>query len=289
MVSRYREEIGRDGPTREAHRRTVHTAGRTALFSGFTVAAAMAALVVLPQRFLYSIAVAGASVGMLSAVLALLVVPSHARPARDPHRRALDPPRPGGLRRVGRLVPACPRRHAPPGRRRARQHRRCCWPRPSPLLWTTLTGPSAEAVPPGEPSYKRQQLRRSHYPRDVTEAVTVTVDGRDDQRQLARFGRRVEAVDGVVRGTPLHPRLRPMSPTRTTPCRSRRYRAPRTPSRRSAPCPAGHGDGPGLRQHRPLHRPEAEPARTPAAGGRDHRRDHPADPLPAHRLGACCR
>src|SRR6185295_16718278 len=43
MVSRYREELGRDGPSREAHRRTVLTAGRTAVFSGLTVAAAMAA------------------------------------------------------------------------------------------------------------------------------------------------------------------------------------------------------------------------------------------------------
>src|SRR5262249_41894160 len=34
MVSRYREEIGRDGATREAHLRTVTTAGRTAVFSG---------------------------------------------------------------------------------------------------------------------------------------------------------------------------------------------------------------------------------------------------------------
>ena len=76
MVSRYREEIAGGGATREAHRRTVITAGRTALFSGFTVAAAMAALVILPQRFLYSIAVAGASVGILSAVIAILVVPS---------------------------------------------------------------------------------------------------------------------------------------------------------------------------------------------------------------------
>ena len=39
MVSRYREEIGRAGASREAHRRTVDTAGRTALFSGLTVAA----------------------------------------------------------------------------------------------------------------------------------------------------------------------------------------------------------------------------------------------------------
>ena len=60
MVSRYREELEREGgPTREAHRRTVLTAGRTALFSGLTVAVALAALVFFPQRFLYSIGVAG--------------------------------------------------------------------------------------------------------------------------------------------------------------------------------------------------------------------------------------
>ena len=76
MVSRYREELAADGPTREAHRRTVVTAGRTAVFSGFTVAAAMAALVFMPQRFLYSMAVAGASVAVLSSVIAILVVPS---------------------------------------------------------------------------------------------------------------------------------------------------------------------------------------------------------------------
>ncbi len=59
LVSRYREEIERDGATREAHRTTVITAGRTALFSGFTVAVAMAALSLLPQRFLYSVGAAG--------------------------------------------------------------------------------------------------------------------------------------------------------------------------------------------------------------------------------------
>ena len=45
LVSRYREELEKHGPTEEAHRRTVATAGRAALFSGLTVAGAMAALV----------------------------------------------------------------------------------------------------------------------------------------------------------------------------------------------------------------------------------------------------
>ncbi len=54
----------------------VTTAGRTAFFSGLTVASALAALAFMPQRFLYSIAVAGASVGLLSAIVAILLVPS---------------------------------------------------------------------------------------------------------------------------------------------------------------------------------------------------------------------
>jgi RND superfamily putative drug exporter len=73
----------------------------------------------------------------------------------------------------------------------------------TPLLWTTLTGPSAEAVPPGQPSYKAYKYVEGHYPRDVAEAVTVTVDGRASNAELAAFGRRVEALEGVVRGAPM--------------------------------------------------------------------------------------
>ncbi|MFC7505652.1 MMPL family transporter, partial [Nocardioides sp. GCM10030258] len=60
----------------EAHRRTVASAGRTAVFSGLTVAGAMAALIVMPQRFLYSVGAAGAVVGVLSAAMAVIVVPA---------------------------------------------------------------------------------------------------------------------------------------------------------------------------------------------------------------------
>ena len=76
------------------------TAGRTALFSGLTVGAAMAALIIMPQRFLYSMAVAGASVAVLSSVIAILVVPSLLSAAGHADRRALDPPRPGRLGRA---------------------------------------------------------------------------------------------------------------------------------------------------------------------------------------------
>jgi putative drug exporter of the RND superfamily len=201
MVSRYREEIGGGGATREAHRRTVVTAGRTAVFSGFTVAAAMFALVILPQRFLYSIAVAGASVGILSALIAILVVPSMLAllgtriDALSIRRGPAVSDESDGWYRLARGVMRRPVAVAlvSSGLLLAAA---------SPLLWTTLTGPSAQAVPPGKPSFEANSYAEAHYPRDLTEAVTVTVKGGAGPTQLAAFQRRVEAVDGVVRGTP---------------------------------------------------------------------------------------
>ncbi|MEX0745837.1 MAG: efflux RND transporter permease subunit [Phycisphaeraceae bacterium] len=76
IVSRYREEISKDGPGLAAMRRTMATAGRTVLFSSLTVAAALASLLVLPQRFLYSMGLGGAAVALLAALIALTVLPA---------------------------------------------------------------------------------------------------------------------------------------------------------------------------------------------------------------------
>jgi RND superfamily putative drug exporter len=76
IVSRYREEIARSGAGLEALRRTMATAGRTVLFSSLTVAGAMAALMVFPQRFLYSMGLGGALVALIAAAIALIVLPA---------------------------------------------------------------------------------------------------------------------------------------------------------------------------------------------------------------------
>jgi len=76
VVSRYREEIAVDGPGLPAMRRTLATAGRTVLFSSLTVAAAMASLLVFPQRFLYSMGIGGTIVALLAAAVALVVLPA---------------------------------------------------------------------------------------------------------------------------------------------------------------------------------------------------------------------
>jgi uncharacterized membrane protein YdfJ with MMPL/SSD domain len=76
MVSRYREEIAKDGPGLPAMTRTMNTAGRTVLFSSLTVAAALASLLVFPQRFLYSMGLGGAMVALLAATISLVVLPA---------------------------------------------------------------------------------------------------------------------------------------------------------------------------------------------------------------------
>jgi uncharacterized membrane protein YdfJ with MMPL/SSD domain len=76
MVSRYREEAATSGFGLETLRRTLETAGRTILFSSITVAAAVASLAIFPQRFLYSMGIAGAVVALVAAMLALVVLPA---------------------------------------------------------------------------------------------------------------------------------------------------------------------------------------------------------------------
>ncbi len=76
MVSRYREEAASSGYGLWALRGTLNTTGRTILFSSLTVAAAVASLMIFPQRFLYSMGVAGAVVTLIAAALALVVLPA---------------------------------------------------------------------------------------------------------------------------------------------------------------------------------------------------------------------
>jgi len=76
IVSRYREEIAKDGPGLAAMRRVLATSGRTVFFSSLTVAAALASLLVFPQRFLYSMGLGGALVALFAATISLTVLPA---------------------------------------------------------------------------------------------------------------------------------------------------------------------------------------------------------------------
>jgi RND superfamily putative drug exporter len=124
MVSRYREEAATSDYGPQALHRTLQTAGRTILFSSLTVAAAVASLAIFPQRFLYSMGIAGAVVALVAAALALVVLPALLTVvgprinALAPKRlqRAADrdarPAQSGAWHRLARFVTSRPRRVA---------------------------------------------------------------------------------------------------------------------------------------------------------------------------------
>ena len=81
VISRFREELAVlpvDDPDASATaiRRTMTTAGRTVLFSGLTVASAMASLLIFPQAFLKSMGYGGMAAVLVAMVAALTVLPA---------------------------------------------------------------------------------------------------------------------------------------------------------------------------------------------------------------------
>jgi RND superfamily putative drug exporter len=90
IVSRYRDELAVLGSRREAAARTVATAGRTVVFSTLTVAAALATLLVFPQRFLYSMGFGGIFVALMAAATAVIALPA-LLVALGPRVNALSP------------------------------------------------------------------------------------------------------------------------------------------------------------------------------------------------------
>jgi uncharacterized membrane protein YdfJ with MMPL/SSD domain len=201
MVTRYREELERNGPSRESHRRLVESAGRTVIFSGLTVAAAMAALTLLPQRFLYSLGAGGAIVSIFAALGALLLVPAL-------------------LALLGERVNALSLRRGP-----ALSDESGGWYRLAhgvmrhpvavaistsalllflavPVLGVNLTIPGTDNVPEGEPSREVVVTVNRDYPTTLGTPVPVVVDGRASNAELRRLSRRIGAIEGIAGPAP---------------------------------------------------------------------------------------
>ena len=76
VVSRFREERPPTRRSADAVLRTMATAGRTVAFSGLTVAASLAGLLVFPDAFLRSMGFAGLAVVLLELAAALTLLPA---------------------------------------------------------------------------------------------------------------------------------------------------------------------------------------------------------------------
>ncbi|HKJ36364.1 MAG TPA: MMPL family transporter, partial [Solirubrobacterales bacterium] len=200
LTSRYREELRRSGPGWEAHRRTVETAGRAVFFSGLTVAAAVASMIVLPQRFLYSMGAGAAIVSLLAAAAALLATPAM-------------------LALLGDRVNSLSIRGGEPvaegtGRWYALVHGVMRMPRrvaigvtvvllalAYPLTNAVLTQPGSDAVPSGAESRAVSDRLAAEFTDNLESPIGVTIDAREGERLV----RRAERLDGALAVTPPMP------------------------------------------------------------------------------------
>ena len=200
VLSRYREEMVRDGPGRAALTRTLRTAGRTVIFSSLTVAAAMLSLLVFPQRFLYSMAISGSLTALaagfiaLTALPALLMVLGPRVDAFAPQRwrhREIDPQR-GFWYRLSHFVMR----------------------RPIPIALTTaavliaaglpftrieFTGVDASALPDSAAAKQVDTALRTEFPAGRGSPLHVVVSaGPDQSAELYAYARQLASDDHVA-------------------------------------------------------------------------------------------
>jgi RND superfamily putative drug exporter len=199
IVSRYREELAAVGPGAEALRRTMATAGRTVLFSSLTVAAALASLLVFPQRFLYSMGIGGTMVALIAAGVALLVLPA-VLALLGPRVNALAPKRlqrasdrdarpdeTGAWYRLSRFVM---RRPAPVAAGSAA----LLIALGIPFLGVKFTSVDASVLPKSSHSRQVYETLHAEFPPNRDAPIVVAVPS----REAGPLARRVQALPGVV-------------------------------------------------------------------------------------------
>jgi putative drug exporter of the RND superfamily len=191
FVSRYREERGRGLEVIPALERTLVTAGRTVMFSGLTVAVALAGLLMFESAGLRSLAVGGIGVVLVAVVAALTLLPAllalagrRIRPARERTGHGFYWRLAGWVRRhaapivavvgVGLVVAAIP------------------------FLAARFENPDARSLP--RSSVARQiEEARDRFPVGGADPVEVLAEVAPDDPELAAWLNRIEALAGVDR------------------------------------------------------------------------------------------
>ena len=291
IVSRYREEIARSGPGLAAMRRVLATAGRTVFFSSLTVSAALASLLVFPQRFLYSMGLGGALVALLrGADLA-----DRAAGGPDPARERGSTP---ALRSSSSAAPSSDSEADENGfwYRLSRFVMR----RPLPvatlsaLLLIVMGLPffgikfntvDPTVLPESASARQAYDTVSTEFPPYRETPIWIGVDG-GGPGAAARVAAKVRRVDGVAEVLPPQPLrdgVTAIQAVSADPFVSDASQAT-VKEIRDAPG-SGRGDGAGRRRHRGLHRLPVEPRQPPADRAGDRDRRHPGHPLPDDRLG----
>jgi RND superfamily putative drug exporter len=224
MVSRYREESAVDGFGLAALRRTLQTAGRTVLFSSITVAAAVASLTVFPQRFLYSMGIAGAIVALLAAALALTVLPallavlgprvnslSPERLRRAAERDA-RPARSGAWYRLAQFVTRRPARIAVVSAA-------ALIALGIPFAQIKFISVDARVLPPSASARQVQDTLNAQFPPHRTNALEVVVGAPAGSPQVRALATRISRLPDVSAVAPAQPAGRSLSLLQVAPAK----------------------------------------------------------------------
>ncbi|HKG63964.1 MAG TPA: efflux RND transporter permease subunit, partial [Solirubrobacteraceae bacterium] len=208
MVSRFREELAAGGDRSRAVQETVRTAGRTVLFSAFTVAAALAAMLTFDLRFLYSMGAGGVLVALSAALVSLTLLPALLA-VLGPRVNAL------GLRRW-RVAMQRDAAHvqAGPWYRFSRAVMRRPGPVAAsaavllivmglPFLRIEFTGVDASVLPAEKSAKVVDDALRGEFPPGPTSPVLVVAGVGERGRPAAQdYARRLAALDGVASVSP---------------------------------------------------------------------------------------
>jgi RND superfamily putative drug exporter len=206
VVSRFREELASNGEdVQAALRRTLATAGRTVIFSAATVAAALAALMIFPQRFLYSMGVGGALTALFAAVMSLTVLPAllallgRRVNAGAPKRLKRSLEREAGTEHAGawyRLSQFVMRR---PGRVAALATALLI-AAGLPFLGIQFTGVDAGLLPETASARVVDDALKTEFDADRTSPAYVLADG--TREEVTSYAQRLRAIDGVTVADP---------------------------------------------------------------------------------------
>ena len=197
IVWRFREELGQGKSTPDALRATMATAGRTVCFSSVTVAAALASLIVFPQRFLVSMGLGGAVVALIAAASALLVLPALMILLAGHVGRVV--PRPEGTGRWYRIAQAVMRRPALVAVVTTAGLLLIA----SPALGIRWSGIDASILPAGKSARVVSNELARQFPAQNLNAITITATApRTAGSELTAYEARLRGVPGITTAQP---------------------------------------------------------------------------------------
>lgn len=197
IIARFREELTGGAAVPDAVVTTVRTAGRTVIFSGLTVAAALSVLLVFPYSFLRSFAYAGVLVVLAAVLGALILLPAALaalghRALRRGRPRATRPDQ-GFWYRFGRAVMRRPILFAAAGLTLIAVLG-------SPVFGLRIGLPDDRVLPPTASTRQAYDDLRANFAQEANDAIhLVAPDGLAAPREaVARYAAELSRVPGIA-------------------------------------------------------------------------------------------